>query len=138
MAGRQRGGAKLARGGQKVAELHQAVALDAGHRRLARGIAVREILDHGFAETAFIIQHIVRNAETLGNVAGVMDVLTGTAGALTMGGRAVIVELQGYSNDIVTLGLQQRGRHRRIDTARHGDHDPRILRTAFQIQTVEH
>ena len=101
-------------------------------------IAIREILDDGFAKTAFVVQHVVRNAEAFGDVAGVVNVLPGAAGALAMGGRAMIVELQGDADDVIALGLQQRGRHRRIDAARHGDDNPRVLGTAFDIQTVEH
>jgi hypothetical protein len=50
----------------------------------------------------------------------------------------MIVKLEGNANDVVTLGLQQRSRHRGIDAAGHGDDDPCVLRTAFKIQTVEH
>ena len=74
----------------------------------------------------------------LGDIAGVVDVLPGAAGALAMGGRAMIVKLQRDADDVVTLGLQQRSRHRGIDAAGHGDDDPGVLRTAFEIQTVEH
>ena len=55
-----------------------------------------------------------------------------------MGRRAMVVKLQGDADDVIALGLQQRSRHRGIDATRHGDHDPGVLRTAFQIQTVEH
>src|SRR5438034_6636292 len=51
---------------------------------------------------------------------------------------AVIVKLQGHADDVVALGLEQRGRHRRVDAARHGDDDPRVLWTAFCIEAVEH
>lgn len=55
-----------------------------------------------------------------------------------MGGGAMIVKLQGDANDVVALGFQQRSRRRRIDAAGHGDDDPGVLRTAFEIETVEH
>jgi hypothetical protein len=80
----------------------------------------------------------MRNADPLGDIARVMDVLTGAAGALAMGGRAMIVELQRDADDVVALGLQQRGRHRGIDPAGHGDDDPGILGAAVEVQTVEH
>ena len=115
MTCRKCGGAKLARGGQQIAELDRAVALDAGHRRFTRCITVREILDHGLAEAAFIVQHVVRNAEAFSDIAGVMNVLPGAAGPLAMSRGAMIVKLQGDPDDVVALGLQQRGRHRRID-----------------------
>ena len=138
MSGRQRAGAELARGRQQIAKLDRAVALDAGHRRLAERVAVGEIVDHGFAEAAFIVEHVMRNADPLGDIAGVVDVAAGAAGALAMGGRAMIVELQRDADHVVAFGLQQGSRHRGVDAAGHGDHDPCVLRTAFEIQTVEH
>ncbi len=138
MAGGERRGAELARGLQKVAELDRAVALDAGHRRLAERVAVGEIVDHRFAEAVLVIQHVMRDADPLGDIAGIVDVLAGAAGALAMGGRAMIVELQRDADDVVAFRLQQRSRHRGIDAARHGDDDPCVLRTAFEVQTVAH
>ena len=138
VTGGECGGAELARGRQQIAELDRAVALDAWHRRLARGVAVGEIIDHRFAKTALVVQHVMRDADPLGDIAGVVDVLPGAAGALAMGGRAMIVQLQRDADDVIPLGLQQRSRHRRIDAARHGDDDPGVLWPAFEIQTVEH
>ena len=78
------------------------------------------------------------NAELGGDVAGVVDILAGAAGALAVGGRAMIVELERDADDVVALGLQQRSRSRGIDATRHGDDNPRVLGTSFNIQTVQH
>ena len=80
----------------------------------------------------------MRNADPLGDIARIVDVLPGAAGALAMGGRAVIIELQRDADDVVAFRLQQRSRRRRIDAALHGDHDPGFLRTSLDIQTVAH
>ena len=80
----------------------------------------------------------MRNADPLGDRAGVVDVLPGAAGALAMGGGAVVVELQRDADDVVAFGLQQRRRHRRIDAAGHRDDDTGVLRPAGQIEAVEH
>ena len=80
----------------------------------------------------------MRNADPLGDVARVVDVAAGAAGALAMGGRAMVVKLQRDPDHVIALGLQQGSRHRGVDAAGHGDHDPRVLRTAFEIQTVSH
>ena len=79
----------------------------------------------------------MRDAERCGDVARVVDVLAGAAGALAMGRRAMIVELQRDADDVVAFGLEQRSRRRGIDAARHGNDDPGVLRTAFEIQTVQ-
>ena len=136
--GCQRGGAKVARGRQQIAKLDRTIALDARHRRLAQGIALGKILDHRLAETALIVQHVMRNANPFRNVASVVDVLTGATGSLAMGGGAVIVELKRNADDVVAFRLQQRSRGRRIDAARHRNHDPRVLGTSLDIQTVSH
>ena len=138
MPGRERMRAKLARGRQQIAKLDRAVALDAGHRRFAERVAVGKIVDHGFAEAAFVVEHVMRNADPFGDVAGVVDVAAGAAGALAVGSRAMIVKLQRDPDHVIALGLQQGSRHRRVDAAGHGDHDPCVLRTAFEIQTVWH
>ena len=46
VAGGKCRGAKVARRRKEIAELDGAIALDAGHRRLAMGVAVGEIVDH--------------------------------------------------------------------------------------------
>ena len=138
MSGRKRGSTELARGLEQIAKLDRAVALDARHRRLARGVAVGEIVDHRLAKAVLVVQHVMRNADPLGDIARVVDILPGAAGALAMGGRAMVVKLQRDADDIVALGLQERGRNRGIDAAGHGDNDPCVLRTAFKVQTVEH
>src|SRR6185503_15898938 len=136
--GRERMCAKLARGRQQVAKLDRAVALDAGHRGFTERVAVGKIVDHGFAEAAFIVEHVMWNADPFGDIAGVVDVAAGAAGALAMGGRAMVVKLQRDPDHVVAFGLQQGSRHRGIDAAGHGDNDPRVLRTAFEIQTISH
>ena len=113
-------GAELPRGLQKVAELDGAVALDAGDRRLAVEIALGEAVDHRLAEARLVVEHVMRDADRLGDAAGIVDVLAGAAGALAMGGGAVIVELQRDADDIVALALEQGRDDGRIDAARHG------------------
>ena len=138
MPGRERVRAKLARRRQQVAKLDGTVALDAGHRRFAERVAFGEIVDHGFAEAAFIVEHVMRDADPLGDVAGIVDVAAGAARALAVGGRAMVVKLQRDPDHVIAFGLQQGSRHRGVDATGHGDHDPRVLRTAFEIQTVSH
>ena len=101
MAGRQHVGAELLGGVEQVVELDLLVAGDARDRRLAGGVAVGEAVDDGRGKAALVVEHVVRNAERVGNPAGVVDVLAGAAAALAAGGVAVIVELQGDADDVV-------------------------------------
>ena len=134
MAGRQHLGAEVARGGEQVAELDRHVAVDAGHRRLAVNVALGETVDHRFLEAALIVEHVMRNADALGDRARVVDVLTRAAGALAVGGGAVVVKLQRDADHVIALGLQQRRGHRGIDAAGHGDDDAGVLRAAGKVE----
>ena len=51
---------------------------------------------------------------------------------------AVVVKLQRHTDDVITLGFQQRGGHREIDAAGHGDDDTGILRAAFEVEGIWH
>ncbi len=80
----------------------------------------------------------MRNADALGDHARVVDVAAGAAGALAMGGGAMIVKLQRHADDVIAFGLEQGGRDRGIDAAGHGDDDAGVFRAAFKIETVKH
>ena len=64
-------------------------------------VAFGEAVDHRFLEAALVVEHVMRNADALGDRAGVVDVLAGAAGALAVGRRAVVVELQRDADDVV-------------------------------------
>src|SRR5450759_3299112 len=138
MASRQHIGAELARGDQQVVEFDRHVAFDARHRRLAGDVALGEAINHCFLEAALVVEHVMRNADALGNAARIIDVLPGAAGALAVGGGAVVVELQRDADHVIALGLEQRGGHRGIDAAGHGDDDTGVLRAAIEIEAVWH
>ncbi len=138
MAGGQHARAELARGAQKIVELDRLVAVDAGHRGLAGGIALREAIDHRLLEAALVVEHVMGNADPLGDEARVVNVLSGAAGALAVRRLAMIVELQGHAHDVIALGLEQRRGHRGIHPARHGDDHAGGFRPTFQFQAVGH
>ena len=137
MAGGERIGPELAGEAEQVAELHGAIALDAGDRRLAGEIALGEALDHRVAEAALIVEHVMRNADRLGDAAGVVDILAGAAGAGAVHGFAMVVELQGDADDVIALALQQRRHHRGVDAARHGRDDACGRRRLGDVERVE-
>ena len=138
VAGGQDAAAEFARRAEQVGELDRPVALDARDRRLARRIALGEAVDHGFLEARLVVEHVMRDADARSDRTRVMDVAAGTAGALPVRRRAVVVELQRDADDVIALRLEQRGRHRRVDAARHRDDDAGVLRPALRIEAVEH
>jgi hypothetical protein len=74
------------------------------------------------AEAALVVEHVMRDAEPVGDRAGVVDVLAGAAGAPDR--RAMVVELQRDADHLGAAARGERGRDRGIDAARHGDDDP--------------
>ena len=138
VARRQHLRTELSRSREQFVKLDDAIALDARHRSFARDIALDKTLDHRLAEPFFVVEHIVRNADTVGHRTGIVNVLAGAAGALAVGGSAVIVELQRDPDDIVALSLQQGRGGRGIDAARHRDNDAGVLRSTFDVEAVSH
>ena len=138
MAGRQHRGAELARRAQQIVELDRLIAVDARHRRLAGRVAFREAVDHRLLEAGLVVEHVVGDADPLGHLARIVDVLPRAAGALAVSGRTVVVELQRHADDVVALGLEQRRGHRGIDAAGHRDDHPRRFRPPFQFEAVAH
>ena len=136
MTGRQHMGAKIAGGVEEIGEFDVLVAGDAGNRRFASHIAAGEGLDHLFPEPRLVIQDIMGNAQPFGHAPGVGYVLTGAAGALALGGGAMVVKLKGDAHDVVTLAFQQRRDDRGIHPAGHGHHDARIRRRAGEAERV--
>src|SRR5258708_39754644 len=131
-------GAEVAGSDQQIAKLDRLVAIDAGDRGFARHITVGETVDHCRLEAALIVENVVRDTDAAGNHAGVVDVLAGATGALSMRGGAMIVQLERNADYVVTFGLEERSRDGRIDAARHGDDNPRVCRPTFNIETVSH
>ena len=138
MAGRQHVGIEVAGGGQKIAELDRAVALDAGDRRLAGQIALGETVDHRFPEAVLVIEDVVRDAERLGDPARIVNVLARAAGTLAMDRRPMVVELQRDPDDIVALLAEQACHHGGIYAAGHGDDDTCLVRGLGEVEGVHH
>jgi hypothetical protein len=59
----------------------------------------------------------MRNADHVGDVPRIMDVLPCATGAFLLDGGAVIVQLQRGANDIIAFSLQHGSHHRTVDPA---------------------
>ena len=99
MPGGERRSAEIARGGEQVAKLDALVAADARHRRLAAAIRFGEILDHLGAKPALVIEHVMGDAEPVGDARRVANILPGAARPLSPGCGPMVVKLQGDADD---------------------------------------
>ncbi len=124
MAGGEAVGAKLPREADQIDELHALVAARARHGRATAGIFVDEAVDHAAPEAACVIEHVMGDAEPVGDLLRIIDVLPGAACARAAHRFAVIVELERHSNDLGARPGGERGRDGAVDAARHGDDDP--------------
>src|ERR1700730_16707968 len=91
----------------------------------AAGQILRDEWTHHLAlETLFVIDHVIRNADVLGHAAGIVDVVERAAAAgyllghaLVSGEAALVPELHGEADDVVSLGTQHGRNGGGIDSA---------------------
>ena len=82
-----------------------------------------EILDHILAKAAFIIQHIMGNADALRHALGVINVRARATGALARRRLVFRIKLQGDAHHVETLALEQRGGDGGVDATAHRGND---------------
>jgi hypothetical protein len=71
------------------------------------------------------------DAEPVAHGLGVIDVLTGAAGATALDGLAMIVQLERDPDHLGTGPGGERGDHAAVDAARHGNDDARGSQTVL-------
>ena len=103
------------------------VAQAAGDRRASRQILFDERLHDLALESVFMIDHVIRDAESLGDTARVVDIVERAAAALhcfrhafVPSQTALVPQLHGQADDVVSLGAKHGRDGRRVDSARHG------------------
>ena len=137
VAGRQRFGAQVAGRVQQVAELDPLVAADAGDRRFAAQVAVGEIVHHALRKAVLVIEDVVGNADPVGYLPRIVDVLAGAARSLAAHRHAMVVKLEGDPDHVVTLLPQKGGGDGGVDTAGHGDDDAGVRGPLCDAERVQ-
>ncbi len=127
MAGGNAFGANLLRDDEKLIKLQMIVAEAAGDGGASRQIFGDEGAHHVALEALFMIDDVVRNADVLGHAARVVDIVERAAAAgyllghaFVSGEAALVPELHGQADDVVSLGAQHGRDGGGIDSARHG------------------
>ncbi len=123
MAGRQTVGAQIARQLQQVGEFRPILHWTQGMACARPDIRRRSDRPPG-AETVFMVEDIMRDAQAIAHRARVADVAPRAAGARAAHRLAMVIELQGDADRLGPRGMGERGHHRAVDAARHRDHDP--------------
>jgi hypothetical protein len=101
-------------------------------------IFVGELVDDPGPEPAFVIEHIMGDAEPVANSLGVIDVLARAAASRTLHRLAMIVELERDSDHLGAAARGERGHDRAVDAAGHGDDDAGIARGAAKREVDAH
>ena len=125
MTGGERLCSQLAGHFQQVPELDRLIASHAGDRRLAAQIGIGEVIHHLGLEPALVVEDVVGNGHRVCGPASIDDVLTGATGALPAPAPAMIVELQGDTNDVIAGALEQSRGNGGIHASGHRRHDAR-------------
>ena len=120
-------GPNLLRHDEQLIELQMIVAKAAGNGRAPGKILLDERANHVALEALLVIDHVIRDADLLGHAARVVDIveraaasLHGLGHTLASGQAALVPELHGQADDVVSLGAQHGRDGGRIHTARHG------------------
>ena len=127
MAGGDAVGADLAGGDEELVELEVVVAEGAGDGGASGEVLGDEGLDDFGFEAVLLVDDVVGDVELLGYVACVVDVVDGAAAALdgfghafVSGEAALVPELEGEADDLVSLGAQECGDGGGVDSSGHG------------------
>ena len=113
---------EVARPPQERPELHVAVAVHAGARRLAAEVRGEERLDDAGVELALEVEDVERHAELRGHAAGVLRGVGRAAALLHLGvGVGAVVDAHPDADDVVAGIGEERGGDRRIDAPGHRD-----------------
>ena len=96
------------------------------------------MLDHAVAEAAFVVEHVMRDAQPVGDHARVVDVLPGAARPGALHRLPVVVKLERHPDDLSARARGERGHDRAVDAAGHGDDDPCFAKVAIEAEINLH
>ncbi len=130
MAGGNLIGANLLRHNKKLVKLQVIVAETARDRCTPGKILLDERTHHIALKALFVIDHVVGDANGLGNTASIVDIVDRAAAALDGFGHAfvssetaLVPELHGQADDVVAFRTQHGRNGRGVNSSRHSDGD---------------
>jgi hypothetical protein len=138
MAGRETVCTELLRKCDEIDELHALVAARAWHGGATARIFVDETVDYAVPETAFIVEHVMRDAEAVGDLPGVVDILPGATRTCAPDCFPMIVKLECDPYHFRPGLRGERGRDGTVDAARHGNDDSGVACGAAELKIDGH
>ena len=103
-------------------KLEAAVALDAGIGRAAVKILIDKRLDDFLCKKILIVDDMIRDADLLGDAAGVLRVLKGTAGVQkVLAYNIILVQTHRAADTLVAARRHDLSRHAAVNAAAHGN-----------------
>src|SRR5437870_5608296 len=112
--------AEILRLAEQLVELDAAVAFDAGVWGAAARVFAHESIDHLLGEVVAEVQHVMRNSDSRGGAARVLDRAERAAAAVLAVLGVLLPYLKRDSDHVVPLPLEQSRRNRAIYPAAHG------------------
>jgi len=134
MAGGERGGAEVARNPEKITKLDPLVASNARDRGLTTAVIIDKIVDDRGAKAALVVEHVMGDAETIGDLGGIVYVPPSATSAGTPRCGAVVVELQRGADDLEALLDEQCRGYGRVDATRHRYDDAMTGRITGKVE----
>jgi hypothetical protein len=126
--------AKLARHAEQVGEFRPHVTADARDGGAPGEVFVGELFHHLLAEGAFMVEHVMRDAEPVGHGTRIADIVTRAARALAARRGAIIIKLERDADHFSPARGGKRGDDRRIDPAAHRHDNAAVGGWARQIE----
>src|SRR4051794_3486024 len=103
----------------QVGKLYRLVTADTRHRRFAAGITVGEIRDNRPGEALLGIDDVMPDAEPIGDAPGIVNVLSGAAGAFARRGGTMVIKLERDTDDLMPSLVKQTSDNAAVHAAGH-------------------
>ena len=84
----------------------------ASEKELLDRLTIREIVDNFAAKTVLVIEDVMRDAESAGDLGSIANILPGAARPLAADRSTMIVKLQGDADDLEPALSEECRRHR--------------------------
>ena len=123
---------------EQIGKLYAHIATDTGNGRSPVHIVIGKLIDHRFSKPAFMIEHIMRNAQLIADGARIANIAARTTASGPADGFPMVIKLQRDADCFSTCLRGKTGHDRRIHPARHRNNDAAGLGRAIKLKQIDH